>query len=278
MAKELKVSTNFQTQPPITNTSYSLEIIPADVKKNSALYVSPKGFSINDAYIEWLVNGRPSISNLPGQFNTTETKKGDKVQAKAIIHGKEILSNTVQIKNSTPEIVNIKILPKLIKLGDTVSVEVSGIDIDGDSITFIYEWTKNGRQAGKDKEIGGLLRRGDKVSIKVTPFDGEIYGSPAILHSEIRNMPPAITEDKKFDFNEKVYTRQIKASDPDGDTLTYSLKNAPAGMTINSSTGFIQWIIPPDFRGKAPVTASVTDGHGGETLLNFDVTIGFESR
>ncbi|GAB4406303.1 MAG: hypothetical protein OHK0032_01200 [Thermodesulfovibrionales bacterium] len=42
------------------------------------------------------------------------------------------------------------------------------------------------------------------------------------------------------------------------------------------STGLIKWKVPSDFKGKATVTVSVTDGHGGEALYNFEVTIGLE--
>ncbi|PJA80422.1 MAG: hypothetical protein CO148_03415, partial [Nitrospirae bacterium CG_4_9_14_3_um_filter_41_27] len=60
---------------------------------------------------------------------------------------------------------------------------------------------------------------------------------------------------------------------PDGDTLTYSLKSAPSGMTIDSSKGMIKWNVPPEFKGKAPITISVTDGHGGESLQNLTLEI-----
>ena len=36
---------------------------------------------------------------------------------------------------------------------------------------------------------------------------------------------------------------QIVATDPDGDTLSYSLLDPPAGMVIDSSTGIINWQI-----------------------------------
>lgn len=38
------------------------------------------------------------------------------------------------------------------------------------------------------------------------------------------------------------------------------------------------WNIPPDFKGKASVTVSVTDGQGGEAIYSFEVTFGFEGR
>ncbi|MFN3479297.1 MAG: putative Ig domain-containing protein [Thermodesulfovibrionales bacterium] len=267
------------TAPTQTNTVlYSLEIIPTDAIRNSTIYASPKGFSIHDTEIEWAVNGKPFISNRMGQFHTTELKKGDLVQAKATIHGKEILSNIIQIKNSPPEVQEIKIVQVPSKSGYTLSAEVSGADIDNDNITFTYEWTINGNQSGKDKQINGPLKRGDRVTVKVTPFDGDVYGESAMISSIMHNMPPIIIKDNKFNFDQRVYTRHIRATDPDGDTLTYTLKKFPAGMVIDKSTGLITWKVSEKDAGTHTVTVSVTDGHGGEALYNFEVTIGVEGR
>lgn len=157
-------------------------------------------------------------------------------------------------------------------------MDVSGSDIDGDEVTITYEWAKNGESAGNDKKIETSLKRGDKFSVKITPFDGESYGRPIVLHREIRNMHPTIIEDKKFVFDGKVWSYQVKATDPDGDPLTYSLKTALSGMTIEPSTGFIKWNVPPEFKGKAPVTVSVKDGHGGEAVQSFTLEITPEKR
>ena len=55
--------------------------------------------------------------------------------------------------------------------------------------------------------------------------------------------------------------------------LAYSLKTAPAGMTIEKTTGLIQWIVPQDFKGKADVAVVVSDGHGGESIYTFAFSI-----
>ena len=81
---------------------------------------------------------------------------------------------------------------------------------------------------------------------------------------EISNTAPRITGYKEIKFNGHNYEGQIIASDPDGDTLVYSLKSAPSGMTIDGSTGLIKWNVPTDFKGKAPFKVVVSDGHGGE--------------
>jgi hypothetical protein len=267
-----------QTHVSTTVSSYSLQIVPVNATRNSAIYLVAQGFKPSDAKIDWLVNDKITSSPAVSQFNAVETKNGDKVQAKATIQGKEVLSNTIQIKNSPPVISKVKILPDVFKPGDTLSVEVSGSDIDGDEVTISYEWTKNGEPGGNTKKIGVPLKRGDKVDVKITPFDGEVYGHTVILHREIVNLPPMIIEDKKFNFDGKIYTYQIKATDPDGDTLTYALKSAPSGMTVDPSTGLIKWDVPPEFKGKTPITVSVTDGHGGEALQSLTLEIRPEKK
>lgn len=258
--------------------SYSVKISPADATRNSTLQVIAQGFKLSDAKIEWLLNGHPVISNSISQLNAKETQKGDRVQVKAIIQGKELKSNIIEIKNTPPGITQVKILPEIFKPDDTLSVEVSGNDADGDEVTIVYEWAKNGEPAGNGKRLEVPVKRGDKISIKITPSDGEINGQAVILNREIKNMPPMIIEDKKFQFDGKFFSHQIKAIDPDGDVLTYSLKEAPTGMTINSSTGLIQWDIPQDLNKKIPITVSVTDGNGGETYQSFALDIIAKAR
>jgi hypothetical protein len=163
-------------------------------------------------------------------------------------------------------------MPEVFKMGDRLYIDASASDADEDPVVILYEWTKNGEPAGNTKEIGAQIKRGDKISVKITPFDGEAYGKPITLRREIGNMPPMIAEDKKHIFDGKVWTYQIKASDPDGDEITYALKTAPSGMTIDAS-GLIKWNVPQDSKGKAPVTVSVSDNHGGETTASFSVEI-----
>lgn len=275
---EKSADVNKQKPSDVDSSPYSLEITPVNASRNSTIYLIAQGFNPSDAKIEWLVNGKVTTTPMSSQFNALGTKKGDKVQARITIQGKEIISNSVKIKNSLPEISYIKLLPEVFKPGDTLSVEVSGSDMDGDEVTIAYEWTKNGEAAGNSKRIEVPLKRGDKVSVKITPFDGESYGRPIVLNKEILNLPPMINEDTKFHFDGTVYTYQVKATDPDGDLLAYSLKSAPQGMTINPSTGLIQWHVPPDFKGKSPITVSVTDGHGGEAVQNLTLEIRQEKK
>jgi len=53
------------------------------------------------------------------------------------------------------------------------------------------------------------------------------------------------------------YTYDVDATDLDGDTLTYFLTIKPSGMTINSTTGSINWT--PTATGEYNVTVEVSD-------------------
>jgi hypothetical protein len=251
---------------------YELKVIPAEVTRRTVLTAVSRGFRVSDAKIEWILNDGPVVGS-GSTFDTSAATKGDRVQARALVGDSEVWSERAEIRNAPPELTRVKIMPEVFKPGDSIYVEAAADDADGDEVAISYEWTKNGEQAGTGKALEMQLKRGDKISVKVTPFDGEAYGETAFLKTEIRNMPPVITEDYKFKIDGKNWSHQIEAADPDGDTLTYSLKSAPSGMTIDPAKGLVTWDIPRGFYGKASVTASVNDGHGGEASHTFHVSI-----
>ena len=264
------VSAQFQSSDTATS-GYSLAITPANATRNSTFRVVAQGFRVSDTKMEWLLNGHPTASGNSSQFDARETQKGDKIQVKAIIEDKELMSNIIEIKNAPPEISRVKILPEIFKPGDTLRVEVSANDIDGDEVTIAYEWTKNGEPAGKGKQLEASIKRGDKIAVTITPFDGEVNGAAVVLNREIKNMPPTIIGDNTFHFDGKLFSYQIKAIDPDGDSLIYTLKQAPEGMVVDK-TGSITW--KASDKSRHAVTVQVTDAEGGEASYTFNVTLG----
>lgn len=65
------------------------------------------------------------------------------------------------------------------------------------------------------------------------------------------------------------YRYAVQATDPEDDRLTYSLSAAPAGMTINASTGVITWNPTSTTIGTHDVTVLVDDGRGGATQQHY---------
>jgi len=251
----------------------SLQLLPVSAVHGSTVNLMCSGFNIQDARIEWLLNGQVTASASPVQFTLDEARKGDTLQARAIVGGKDLRSNTVAVVNALPEITAVKLLPEVLKPGDILRAEASASDADGDNISFLYEWTINDQPAGSKDRLETPLKRGDRISLRVTPYDSEGNGRSQLLNREIPNQPPVIQPHKEFAFDGTTYTYQVKASDADGDALAYTLEGAAEGMTIDSATGLLTWRVPAEFKGAKTVTAVVTDGNGGTASYVLTLTI-----
>ena len=143
----------------------------------------------------------------------------------------------------------------------------------GESITHTYEWSINGQPAGSGSDSISGFKRGDKVAVKITPFDGEKPGKARTLTLDVQNTTPKVSESKEPKYDGKTFTAQVNASDPDGDTLSYELLSGPEGMTIDNKSGMVNWPLKEDKSGDYPVKVKITDGHGGEITYQLTATI-----
>ncbi len=146
-------------------------------------------------------------------------------------------------------------------------------DANNKEIMYTYEWSITGQPAGNGSDSISGFKRGDKVSVKITPFDEEKTGQPRTLVLDVQNTTPKVSPVKEPKYDGKIFTAQINASDPDGDTLAYELLSGPEGMVIDKKSGTIHWIIKEDKEGDYPVKTKISDGHGGETTYELTATI-----
>jgi putative Ig domain-containing protein len=177
------------------------------------------------------------------------------------------------VRNASPEIRGVRFVGGDGRPGNTLGVETEGFDADGDSVQFEIAWQKNGQPASTGNRLAAPVKRGDKVIVTITPFDGKERGKSATLSREIINTPPAIEGQEQFQVSDNAVTFHVRASDADGDPLTFSLKEAPAGMNIDRKTGWVRWVTPLGATGKVPFTVIVSDGSGGESTARFTVTV-----
>ena len=126
------------------------------------------------------------------------------------------------------------------------------------------------------KSLG--IKRGDRVGVKVTPVEGDKPGQARFLDVLINNMPPQVTESKQVSFDGKTFVYQVKGTDPDGDTVSYALEDAPAGMTINSQTGLITWPIKENDYGEKIFKVRIDDGKSGTAIHPVKVDISKPSQ
>ena len=89
-------------------------------------------------------------------------------------------------------------------------------------------------------------------------------GAPTITSSAVTN--GALNEQYRYD---------VDATDPDGDTLTFSLTTSPSGMSISSSSGLITFT--PTSLGNFSVSVKVSDGNLTDTQ-SYNLTVGEGAR
>ncbi len=207
----------------------------------------------------------------------TETTDPLKVETRVAIVPVE-LPDADQPQNTPPQLTEVKFVPEVFTAGDSLGVDVSATDADGEAVTIVYEWTLNDAMAGSSSSLEAPLRRGDKIKVKITPYDNKNYGRSIVLSREISNMPPIIIPDPKSTFSGNAFRYQVKATDPDGDPLTYHLENGPVGMEIASNSGLVKWTVPAGYSGTARPSILVEDGAGGKARYDLKISIQTENQ
>jgi hypothetical protein len=250
-----------------------LRLEPAEVYRGTIVRLSSTASLPAGATVEWLVDGKVTQSGGGFTLDTAQLRKGDAIQARIAVAGGLLLSQVVTVRNSPPETRGVRFVPGDGRPGSTLGVEAEGYDADGDVLRFEIAWRKNGEPAGTGSRLEPAVKRGDKVIVTIIPFDGEERGKSATISRDILNAPPVIEGQEQFQVDGNIVTFHVRASDTDGDSLAYSIKEAPAGMRIDRATGWVRWETPPGAPGKVPFAVTVSDGSGGEATARFTVTI-----
>lgn len=159
-----------------------------------------------------------------------------------------------EIKNHPPEVVRIDLSPKLVYAGMRIVSQVEGKDDDGDTVSYYYEWKRNDKVI-EGEGLGELdtkeFKKGDLITLYVTPFDEKVKGKTAWSTTVmIANHPPEITSTPPGGLSDGRYLYEVKATDAEGDKLTYSLEGAPPGMAIDPASGVVQWNVPQGDKAK----------------------------
>ena len=107
--------------------------------------------------------------------------------------------------------------------------------------------------------------------------DGALQSNTATITIELlpQDDPPAVTSTPLLTIsNGQVYSYDVDATDPDGDTnFTFSLLQAPIGMTIEPISGLIDWLPHSGNIGFNDVVVQVTDSTGASGSQVFQVEV-----
>ncbi|MHB8110125.1 MAG: Ig domain-containing protein [Syntrophorhabdaceae bacterium] len=157
---------------------------------------------------------------------------------------------------------------------DSIKVVIDkALGMDGREVNYKFDWTVNGQPSGDGGERITGFKRGDRVAVAITPFEGERAGTSRLLEFLVNNTSPKIEENKDMKFDGKRLSYQVKGSDLDGDELTYVLDDAPEGMTIDPKTGLVNWQPKEGDSGERAVKVKVSDAKGAATSYSFKITL-----
>ena len=229
---------------------------------------------VNDAAVAGQTNPTfPAELLRRGQVISVEITPSDGKQK-----GKPVRTPAAQVGNTAPQITAVTLTPQAIQPGGKLMAEVIAVDPDHDRVDLTYRWLRNDAVVKEGEEAffdtTGLAPR-DKVAVEVTARDSQALGN--MLRSDgvtLGNNAPTIVSTPPAPVTPDQYEYAVRATDSDGDRLTYELETAPTGMTIEPGSGRITWMIPPGNRGVFHVKVLAKDGQGGTAYQEFDLAFG----
>lgn len=247
----------------------SIRIIPEKPAVGTMLRAVAAG-SGGMAY-RWERNGE-ALATAAETLETSGFKKGDRIRLISGQGGPEDVAETVLI-NSPPIIKSVSFKPDAFSRGQEIHAQVEGWDADGDAIEYEYQWIIGGQ--ADYSETGPMLggegyKKGDEISVRVVPHDGEVKGASFEASAGIvGNSPPRFTSVPPVEFS-GTFTYKPKAVDLDSDEVSFSVVNGPEGM--KAANNVIEWNAKGQ-KGSFEVTVAADDGFGGQSLQTFELKV-----
>jgi hypothetical protein len=186
----------------------------------------------------------------------------------------------VDAQNHSPVFVTAGLsLDERIKTGTHYSASFRATDRDNDPVTYSLVSVINGMSI-TDTTIGWTPAIADTGihTVSVRASDGK--GGSATLNwsltVDVANHSPSFIS-TAADFPDTLFTGDpfiavFSASDPDGDSLSYSIVSGPSGMVIGSISMLTYTPVTQDI-GPHEIKVKVEDNKGGSDTLTFAVTV-----
>ena len=180
-------------------------------------------------------------------------------------------------ENQPPEIEEIIFKPSPPATGDEVHASVK-TDNQSEEITTHFVWKVNGDivQDSNEEVLQHSVKAGDLIEIEARACNAFGEGNAAMHSIYVTNAAPNLRlVDEGIE--ENAYRARLEASDPEGDPIKFSLKEAPAGLTLDPEKGLIRWPLTADIQGDFAVKMAASDSQGAETTIAYRIKIKWET-
>ena len=171
--------------------------------------------------------------------------------------------------------------PTSVQTGQAYSFTPQASDPDGDALTYsvgnLPSWATFNASTGNLGGTPGANDIGSHDNIVISVSDGQDTASlPAFsINVSAVNEPPTISGSAPTTAASGVlYSFTPTASDPNGDTLTFSIQNRPSWASFDTSTGQLSGTPSNNVGGSySNILISVSDGEFSDSLSAFTITV-----
>ncbi len=258
------------------DTSFNVTLVGSDEQSDVLTYSldsAPAGMTVDPA--SGLVSWTPTSAQLgvnPVTARVTDT--GELFAIQSFVIQVDDLPNAAPVANAGSD--------QAVDVGTSVQLDGSAsADADNDPLT--YAWTLS-VPAGSSASLsdGAAVNPSFVVDVAgaysalLVVNDGTIdsVADSVSINAAALDLPPTLADvaDTLVTVDD-VFSLQLIGDDPENAALTYALDIAPAGMTVDSASGLVQWTPGAVQLGINPVTASVADPGGQSAQISFVVTV-----
>jgi hypothetical protein len=291
---QISVTSNSTTPPP-NNVAPTLVGTPATTAIVGQPYsFTPVGSDANGDTLTYSINNRPSwmtftaatgaVSGTPTSGNVGSTGAiiitVSDGQATASLQFTITVSNTPPPANRAPTITGTPATTATV--GRSYTFQPVGSDPDGNALQYSIQnrpsWATFNTSTGRLSGTPSSADVGTSARITISVSDGVLTASlPSftVQVSGAANRPPEINGSPLLSITVLLpYSFQPSATDPDGDTLTFSIQNRPAWATFNTATGRLSGTPGLlDIATFSNIIVSVSDGQALVSLPAFNLSV-----
>ena len=293
-AFQIQVSSN-ATAPPPANVAPTIAGTPATSATVGRTYTfSPVGDDANDDTLTYSVQNKPTwltftpstgrLSGTPTSANVGTTSgiviTVSDGEASASLPSFNLQVSAAAPTNRAPTVTGT---PRTsVTAGTAYTFTPVGSDPDGDTLTYSIQnkpsWASFSATTGRLAGTPTTANVGTSARITITVTDGTASASLASFTIQVAapaNRAPTISGNPLLSIAVLLpYSFQPSASDPDGNTLTFSIQNRPAWATFNTATGLLSGVPGlTDIASFTNIIISVSDGTATTSLPAFSLAV-----
>jgi hypothetical protein len=270
----------FTTNPEleiIVGNDYTYDANAVDADNDTLFYslsLAPDGLTIdnNTGVLSWQ---SPTIGNYNISISVEDGKGGRDTQT----YNLGVVTNVIDSQpNRPPVFVSNPVVYG--NLNTEYRYDADATDADNDNLTYSVINAPNGLVINQNTGVVTFtptVSGATEITLQVDDGKGgiatQVYAL-LVLEEETDNYAPVIISEPILKAStSQNYVYDVNAIDPDEDNLTYSLVNAPQGMSIDNLTGEILWNTAGKTVGNYDISVKVTDNRGGVDTQEFVIAL-----